>query len=205
MKTSPSSPAPKPLFLFLLQAGFLLALLGVILTEVEVGALALCAEGNAVFRAGAAGPGRSVRLEPVGAAHGSDVEMRGYADGDGEHRWRAVFGAHRHGIWPLAALLALLLATPMTGARRAWALPAGVTLQNALLMLHLDVLARVMFAAADARGEAALQRAVDLVGASFKSPVLPYALVFLIWAALARPARSIDLESGRRLLRRVLR
>jgi len=200
--TRPSQPAPKPLPLFLVHAGFLLALLGLVLGAGDLGALALAAEGNAVFAAGAAGPGRSVRFEPVredGAGARSDVEVRGYRDGEEAHRFRAVFGARRHGTWPLAALLALLVATPMSRARRAWAVPAGMALQNALLMLHLWLLARVMFAAADA---GAAGPAVQLARASFQSPVLPYAVAFLVWVAVARPARSIDLDAGLRLLQR---
>lgn len=192
--------APKSFLVFLLQAAFLLALIGFAPYAAEVYPVVVAAEGNGLL--GGAGR-RTVRfhwLEDVERADGADLRMTGHVAGHEEHVWRAVFSMRRRGYWPMAALLALLLATPMPARRRAWVLPAGVLLQNGFVLAHLTVLSLVFFAAVE--GEKG--RAVDIARASFNSPIIPYTVVFVIWALLARPARSIDLRSVNQWLHGVL-
>ncbi len=198
----------KPVHIFLLHAAFLLALIGVLPGSRDIYPRAFHAAGNALL--GSMGDGLSVRfqwIDPSLRADASDTQMFGREAGRLKYRWRAVYSGYRRGFWPMAAFVALALATPMSRRRLAVALSLGVLLFNAFFVLQVAALAWVLFSVtgpAAADSWAVSPRVVPLARAMFNSPIGNFATVFLLWAWLAHPARGIDLESLNALLRRLL-
>ena len=125
--------------------------------------------------------------------HGSDTQMRGMVRGEETRRWQAVYSIRRRGYWPSAALVAMLLATPMSHRRRALALPGAAVLLNVFLMAQVAAVGLCAFGASQPTGpDPGWLRALSIATRLFNSPVPSYALVFVLWTLLARPSTGID-------------
>ena len=204
MSRQPSGPRRKPIHRFALHAAVLLGLFAIAPQSRELYPRALQAAGNALFAS--MGRERSVVFRPVAPdsrADRSDTQMVGRAQE--RRRWRAVFSLHRRGYWATAALVAAILATPMTRPRRAAAVLGGIVLQSGFLLIQLVLLAWCAFAVTEPgalKPDPGWQRALDLAQQSFNSPVPGFAVAFVLWALLARLERGIDLERANRLLLR---
>jgi hypothetical protein len=202
LNPSPSATRPKPLHVFLVHAGFVTALLGLLPATTAVAPLLLQQEGNLLF--GSFGAGRSLRFDftaPDKRADQGDTVMAGYRGRGGSYRFRVVFNSHRLAWWPQATLLGLLVATPMARRRRAIVLPAGVLLMNAFTMLHVAVLAAVLFAG-EPGASGGWARVYEVARVSFTSPIPSYSAVLAFWALLARPAGVLDIEATFAMARR---
>lgn len=136
-------------------------------------------------------------------AKGVDTVMKARAVERGDARWRAELSLLRLGWWPTAVLFALILATPMSGRRRAFALLAGFLWIEGYVLLRL--FAEVGYAEYEA-----VRPGAEAVGAAhallrsgaeiLEANAVLVAVVLLAWVVLARPARSLDTRSLGRLL-----
>ena len=200
--TSTAGPQrPKPVALFAVQAFLLALLLGWWPTPRALYPALARAQAEPVL---AAGTGDALTLRPSDPTlEGVDTVMEAREAGRGEPRWRAELSLLRLGWWPTAVLAALILATPMSARRRALAVLAG------FLWLHAYVLLRLFAGAAYADYEALrpgaesvrpvhalLRSGAEIVEAN----VVLVAVVLLAWVVLARPGRTLDARSLRRLL-----
>jgi hypothetical protein len=149
--------------------------------------------------------GAHVRLGAVTAAGGDiDTRMDGFRpDGTGP-LWQSEFSALRVGWWPVAGLLALLLATPLGGLARLRALAAG------LALLALFTLGRLAVEIAYAYTELAhgpggpAEGPVHLllrVGSESLTATIPTAAgVFVVWVVVGRPWSALDMSALQTLL-----
>jgi hypothetical protein len=198
----------KPVQLLLLHAAFFLALISVAPGTREILPRVFQAAGNRLLPD--LGDGLSVRFEwadPKSRPDSADTRMLGRQARRLENRWSVVFSSHRRIFWPLATLVALTLATPMSRRRMAVALPAGLLLFGAFFLLEVAAFAVVLFGATEpVRGGSpgAWRRALPVAEAMFNSPITNFSVVFLLWAWLANPARGVDVASLNALLRELL-
>ncbi len=202
LNPSRSDKRPRPLHIFLVHAGFVTALLGLLPATTAVAPLLLQREGNLLF--GAFGADRSLRFDftaPAKRADEGDTVMSGYRGRAGSYRFRVVFSSHRLAWWPLATLLGLLIATPMSRGRRALVMPAGTLLMNAFTMLFIAVFAAVLFGVSPG-ASGGWARVYEVAQVSFTSPIPSYSAVLAIWAILARPAQVLDVEAAFAFARR---
>jgi hypothetical protein len=194
--TTAEPPRLKPVALFALQAFLLALLIGWWPTPRALYPPLLRAQAEPLLEAGAGG---ALTVLPSDAAlEGSDTVMESR-----NPRWRADFSLLRLGWWPTAVLVALVLATPMPGRRRALALLGG------FLWIEAYVLVR-LFAQAEYATYEALRPGAESVGAVhallrsgseiLEANAVLVAVVLLAWVVLARPARGLDTRSLRRLL-----
>jgi len=186
----------KSIQLLLLQAAILLLLIGHLPYSASFYPRMVHAEANLLFRS--FGSDRSIAfewIEPGSTADGSDTLMRGMVRGEETRRWQAVYSIRRRGYWPSAALIAMVIATPMSHRRRALALPGAALLLNVFLMVQLAVFGLCAFGASLPSGpDPGWLRALSLATRFFNSPVPSYALVFVLWTLLAQPSTGIDLR-----------
>ena len=186
----------KSIQLFLLQAAILLLLIGHLPNSASIYPRIVHAEANLLF--GAFGPERFITfawIEPASTEDGSDTLMRGMVRDEESRRWQAVYSVRRQGYWPSAALLAMVLATPMSGRRRALALPGAAVLLNVFLMAQVAAVGLCAFGASDPSGpDPGWLRAASIATQFFNSPVPSYALVFVLWTLLVRPSSGIDVR-----------
>ncbi len=180
--------------LFLFIAAILLLLIGHLPNSASIYPRIVHAEANLLFRS--FGSDRSITfagIDPASTADGSDTQMRGMVRGEETRRWQAVYSVRRQGYWPSAALLAMVLATPMSGRRRALALPGAAVLLNVFLMAQVAAVGLCAFGASEPTGpDPGWLRALSIATRLFNSPVPSYALVFVLWTLLARPSTGID-------------
>lgn len=186
----------KSIQLFLLQAAILLLLIGHLPNSASIYPRIVHAEANLLF--GTFGPERFITfawIEPASNEEGSDTLMRGMVRGEESRRWQAVYSVRRQGYWPSAALLAMVLATPMSRRRRALALPGAAVLLNVFLMAQVAAVGVCAFGASDPSGpDPGWLRAASIATRFFNSPVPSYALVFVLWTLLVRPSSGIDVR-----------
>jgi len=197
----------KSILLFVLHAGFLLALLGSMPGSREVVPRAFQAVGNVVFAS--LGDGRSVRFQwadPAKRKDSADTRMIGRHHADLEYRWRVIYNAHRRWFWPAVTLLAMILATPMGHARRAVAVVGGLSLFSLLFLAEVALLSLTLFGSVAAGGESSWIRnsGLPVVQALFNSPITNFSAIFFLWAWLAQPARGIDVDPINEVIRRLL-
>ena len=189
----------KSIQLFLLQAAILLLVIGHLPRSASIYPRIIHAEANWLF--GSFGSERSIAfawVEPASTTDGSDTRMRGMVRGEQTRRWQAVYSIRRRGYWPSAALVAMVLATPMSYRRRALALPGAVVLLNFFLMAQLSAFGLCAFGASEPLApDPDWFRALSITTRFFNSPVPSYALVFVLWTLLVRPSTGID---GRRFV-----
>lgn len=201
MTSTAGPPRPKSVALFAVQAFLLALLLGWWPTPRAIYPALLRAQAEPVL---AAGTGDALTLRASDATlEGVDTVMEARDAGRGEPRWRAELSLIRLGWWPAAVLAALILATPMRARRRAFALAAGFLWISAYVLLRL-------FAGAAYADYEALRPGAESVGAMhallrssaeiLEANVVLVAVVLIAWVVLARPGRSLDARSLRRLL-----
>jgi hypothetical protein len=176
---------PKPVLLFAAHALALTLLIGFWPTPRTAYPELFHAHANALLR------GWDVQLDsPRESEPVPDTVMVGPS-------WRSSFSVERLGWWPSAALVALLLATPLTPLRRAAAVLIGLALLDAFALGRIAIeIAYASAAAAEAAG-APLPRALQVllrVGSESLTATIPSAAAVLVcWIAIARPRRAIDL------------
>jgi hypothetical protein len=198
----------KPFPTLLLHVAFFVALFAFIPGTREATPVVVHAVGNAML--GSLSEGRSVHFEFPDAETRrgrADTNMLGRTEGRLKYDWRVTYSSHRRLFWPLAALAALILSTPMSRRRLAWALPVPLAVFFACFMLELAAFATVVNGAKQpvTAGESSLWRdLLPVVEAMFNSPITNFSLIFLLWAMFAAPTRAIDTDCVAATLRRRL-
>jgi hypothetical protein len=199
--STPEPLQPKTIALFAVQAFLLALLIGWWPTPRALYPPLLRAQAEPLL---AAATRDALTLGPSDPTlEGVDTAMEAREAGRREPRWRAELSLLRLGWWPTAVLAALVLATPMSGRRRALALLAGFLWIDGYVLMRL--FAEVAYADYEALRPGA--ESVGIVHALLRSGaeileanVVLVAVVLLAWVVLARPARGLDARSLRRLL-----
>ena len=149
---------------------------------------------------------RIVRLSEPLRSRVSDTKMAGYQRGRFEPRFTARYNIAERGYWPLVIVAAMVIATPLPLLQRALALTIGVFLINAFTLMQVASLAFVSFRLADAGGESEVWRRASTAATGIFNSELPRVVaVLLMWAIVARPAKTIDTSSARAWFRRLVR
>ena len=118
----------------------------------------------------------------------------------------ARYNIAERGYWPLVIVAAMVIATPLPLLQRALALTIGVFLINAFTLMQVASLAFVSFRLADAGGESEVWRRASTAATGIFNSELPRVVaVLLMWAIVARPAKTIDTSSARAWFRRLVR
>lgn len=189
-----SSPAPKPLVVFVAHALLLGALIGFWPTPRQAWTPLFHTRANLVFDAVDAG---RLRMAPPPERPPDTRLTRLHG---GRPLWHSQFDVDRIGWWPAAALLALLLATPMTALHRALAIVAGLALLDLFLFGRIAVEVAYLdleIARGPGRPAAGLWHLLLRSGSASLTATIPsVAAVFVCWVALAQPRGRIAL--GRR-------
>ncbi len=161
-------------------------------------------EANFVFQA--FGGGRTVHLvRPNDEVDAADTKMTGYEQGRFEPSFSARFKIYERGYWPLVCVVAMVLATPLPLLQRLLALLAAVALSSALMLLQVGAVAFASFGLASGGADSELwSRVFGAAEGIFNSVIPRPAAVLLIWAAVARPSKTIDGSSARAWLARLL-
>ncbi len=192
----PRQLPPKPIGLFAAHALALTLLLGFWSTPRAAYPDLFRAHANGLFAALGA---PELRLEPRSpdARPRADTWLRRAAADGGAPPWEAWFDLDRIGWWPSAALVALLLATPLAPGRRALAIAGGLVLLDAVTLGRIGV--EIGYAGyelahgsgAPARGP--LHLLLRVGSESLTATVPSAAAVLVLWVLLARPRHAIDL------------
>lgn len=185
-------PPPKSLLVFSVQALLLCGLIGVWPTPRDAYPSFFHAQANALFACLGAG---ELRLEtPPGDDSQADTRLsRVRLDGP---VWQSEFDVDRIGYWPAAALVALLLATPLTPLQRAGALLVGLTLLDVMTLGRIGVevayldyeLALGPGLPAQGIGHLLLRSGSEALTATVPS----VAFVLGCWVAVSRPHRKLE-------------
>jgi len=200
---SRAAPEPKPIALFVVHAIVLTLLIGFWPTPRDAFPALFHAQANAVF---ALLPGPDVELRAPAPDSGIDTDtlLVGGAGAGGEPAWTSWFSVRRVAWWPAAALVAMLLATPLAPSRRVLALLGGLALLDALTLGRIGVeIAYASYELAHGPGAAArgpLHLLLRTGSESLTATIPSAAFVFVTWAAVASPWRTIDLGAARALL-----
>ena len=187
----------KPLQTFALHVSFLTLLFWVIPSLDSVYSYGFKSAGNAVF--GHFGGSRRVTYSwvPPGERNSpGEIEMVGRIVGIGRLAWESSYTVRDRGYEPSAALLALMLATPMSRRRRLLGSIGGLAALNAFILGQTGFLALTSFAAANPAlvvGGEYLGQGVRIAEAFFRQPIPRYAAVFAVWALIAAPGRGLEL------------
>jgi hypothetical protein len=195
-------PRRKPILVFALQvAALLLALVWLPQPRLSYARL-FHAQANLLSQAlSGLGQPRAVRLVvPASRRDGSDTEMLGLDRRHVEPRWTARFKIFARGYWPVVAVLALVLATPLPWWRRAAAALLGALLVNAFTLTQVAALAVATFGSAESgpgAGEG-WSRARTVAEHFFNSELPRHAAILMAWAVVAAPGRHLDLRGWAR-------
>lgn len=188
----------KPLQTFALHVSFLTLLFWVLPSLDSVYAYGFESAGNAVF--GHFGGSRRVEYNfvPPGERNSpGEIKMVGRVVNIGRLAWESSYTVRDRGYEPSSALLALMLATPMSRRRRVLGSIGGLAALNAFILGQTGFLALTSFAAANPAlvvGGEYLGEGVRIAEAFFRQPIPRYAAVFAVWALIAAPGRSLDLQ-----------
>lgn len=198
----PSSPTrPKPVGRFVVQALALTLLIGFWPTPRELYPASFHWRMNALF---AEGSGRTVRMSGPETPAEPDTVMRGFAPSDPRPLWISRFSLTQMGWWPLAGLLALILATPLSARRRALALLAGVAALETVTLGRIGVEVAYAFRESELGPGGSAGGPLYLllrVGSEALTASIPSAAaVLVVWVAVARPRAALDLSALGRLL-----
>jgi len=202
---SSSSPHPiprKPVALFAAHALLLALLIGFWPSARAVYPVLFRAQAEALFGGGDP-PAIALRAAVGERLEEKDTFVEAFDPTGGEPRWRLAISALRLGYWPQAVLAALLLATPMSARRRAFALGIGLVWLDAFALGRLGLeIQRSWIEPArgvleHASGALLAYRTASEV---LNSNIVVIAAVFLGWAAVARPRRALAMGSLARLL-----
>lgn len=159
------------------------------------------AQANAVF---AALPGPRVELRDPAPGSGipTDTVLVGVPRPGAPPAWTSWFSVHRIAYWPAAALVAMLLATPLPPLRRALSIVAGLAVLDVLTLGRIGVeIAYASYTLAHGTGEHGIVPLLLRTGSESLTATIPSAaFVFATWAAVASPWRTIDLTRARALL-----
>jgi hypothetical protein len=209
MAATAPGPRRKPIHVFALQAAALV-LACVWLPQPRLAYPRLFhAQVNALSRAaGGFGSVRALHLSlPEERRDGSDTEMRGFDRRRIEPRWSARFKIFGRGYWPVAAVVALVLATPLPWHRRLAAAVGGALLANAFTLAQVALLAIALFGTADAAPGAAARwlRFRSVAENLFNSELPRLGAILVAWALVASPGRRLDLRPARVWLRERVR
>lgn len=191
----------KPVGLFALQALVLTLLIGFWPTPREAYPPLFHAHANALL-AWTGSPELRLEVPAPGSGPPTDTVLVA-SSGPGEApSWRSWFSVGRLGWWPSAALVALLLATPLSSARRAAAIVVGLVALDALALTRIGV--EILYAShelAHGPGEPAsgAWHLLLRVGSESLTATIPSAAAVLVcWVWLASPWRTIDLSTALR-------
>jgi hypothetical protein len=194
------SPRSKPLALFAVQALLLSLLIGWWPTPRALYPPLLRAQTGALL--GSRGDG-AIELR-ASDGDGVDTQMLELRPGDPTPRWRAEFSLLRLGWWPTAVLTALVLATPMTGRRRALALLAGFLWIELYVWMRLYAsIVYADFEVVAGPGKPAISLLHTFLRGSdevLEANGVLIAVVLIGWVLVARPGSAFDAGSLRRLL-----
>lgn len=200
--SSPSLIRPKPIQLFAAQVLVLALLIGYWPTARDVYPTLFRALAGAVLAR--VGPDTLVLRPAEGASlEEKDSFVEAFDAEGGEPRWRLVISAVRLGYWPSAVLVALLLATPMSGRRRLLAAGIGLSWLHAFALLRLFLEIQRAFGeleqgvAGEATGSLLALRTASEV---LNSNIVVIAAVFLGWVSLASPRQALETGALSRLL-----
>lgn len=193
---------PKPVIVFVAQSIALTLLIGFWSTPRDAYPALFHVHANALL-SGYLAP--HVRLDAPAPESGvlTDTVMIGAPHPADEAAWHSWFSIRRIGYWPSAALLAMLLATPLSPVRRALAIVAGLALLDAFTLGRIGL--EIAYASYEltqgpggpARGPFHL---LLRVGSESLTATIPsVAFVFVCWVVVASPWRSIDLTAARAL------
>jgi hypothetical protein len=203
VRASRPSPPPKPPGLFVAHALALTLLIGFWPTPRGAYPAVFHVHANALLGFLEA---PHVRLEvpaPESEVR-TDTVMVGAPHAAADAAWHSWFSVRRIGYWPSAALLAMLLATPLSPLRRAIAILTGLALLDAFTLGRIGLeIAYASYELAQGPGSPA-QGPFHLllrVGSESLTATIPsVAFVFVCWVVVASPWRSIDLTAARTLL-----
>ena len=198
MSASATRPRPKPGFWFAAHAIALTLLIGFWPTPRAAYPALFHAHANALLRY-LEWP--YVRLAPPSPESGrtTDTEMTGAPRADAAPEWHSWFSVGRIGYWPSAALVAMLLATPLAPLRRAIAVALGLALVDAFTLARIAL--EIAYASSQRPGAPAdgPARLLLEVGSESLTATIPSAAFVLVcWVVIASPWHSIDLGARRR-------
>lgn len=205
MKPEPSSIPRKPVHHFLAEALILFLLLGWFPTLKGVYPSLFELQGNRVFQS--FGANRALRFERLASdTKRHDMRMLGLDKRrPREPRFEARFDSTRVGYWPIAGLVALILATPMTRSRRVASLLGGLALLDLVTLGRVAIVGQSLFVQARATrlGQElpAWGAALRVLTESVDATVPSFAFVLVIWVFVASPLRTLDVSPVESLLR----
>jgi hypothetical protein len=202
MTATHPGPRRKPIHVFALQAAALILLAFAWLPQPKALYPRLFhAQVNGLSWAlGPLGASRALHLAlPESRRDGSDTEMRGFDRRRIEPRWTARFKIFGRGYWPLVAVVALVLATPLPWTRRLAAALAGALLVNAFTLAQMSALAVTLFGSTEAAAAAAegWSRARSVAEHLFNSELPRLGAILVAWALVAAPGRRLDARPAR--------
>ena len=201
MAATDPRPRRKPIHVFALQAAALILALVWLPQPKALYPRLFHAQVNGLSQAvGRLGALRALHLSvPERRRDGSDTVMRGFDRRRIEPRWTAYFKIFGRGYWPVAAVVALVLATPLPWPRRLASALAGALLVNAFTLAQMTAVAIALFGSAESAPGAAegWNRARSVAEHFFNSELPRLAAILIAWAAVAAPGRLLDLRPAR--------
>jgi len=194
----------KSIYVFILHVGVLLLAAAWMPGAKEAYPAAFHAQANFFF--GVFGGERVVRLSaPQDNWDGADTKMAGYQRGRFEPRFTARYIIAERGYWPLVIVAVMAIATPLPLLQRVFGLVIGVLLINAFTLLQVASLAFVSYGVAASGGESeAWNQASTAATGIFNSEIPRFVSVLLVWALVARPAKTLEMSSAGASLRALL-
>lgn len=201
MTATDPGPRRKPIHVFALQVAALVLAIAWLPEPKALYPRLFHAQVNGLSQgAGHLGASRALHLAvPEQRRDGSDTEMRGFDRRRIEPRWTAYFKIFGRGYWPLVAVVALVLATPLPWTRRMAAALAGALLVNAFTLVQMTALAIALFGSAEAAPAAAAgwMRARSVAENLFNSELPRLGAILVAWALVTSPGRRLDLRPAK--------
>lgn len=194
MSSSSPRPPPKPILLFALHAAVLTVLLGLWPTP-RLHYAPLLREQASWLYGGGEPPRVVVRENASRKTPDLDTALEAVTPAQEAPLWRVSFSAVRMGYWPSAALLALLLATPLTPRHRALAVVVGLVWLDAFALGRIGIEVQRAFLELEANEGGAAGGALLAARTSsevLNSNIVVIASVLIGWVVVASPRRTID-------------
>jgi hypothetical protein len=190
----------KPFLVFAAQSIALAVLIGSWPTPRDVYPTLFHAHANALLSWWDS-PAVELATPSVASGLDTDTVVIGAPRRGAEPAWQSWFSVRRIGYWPSAALVALLLATPLSAGRRALAIAAGLVLIDLFTLARIAVEVAYLTYELDHGPGAPVQGPLHLllrVGSESLSATIPSAAFVLVsWVAVGSPWRSIELPALR--------